>query len=112
VKHLKVAIYEIRGVGNFLEILEQTHRGSDFGWTCEEFNSSRGVCLRSRNHPEATETALYVRGNSKSMDNVAIRIKQPIADIIQAVREYNKAFQDLAPTSVEIGPAVKMTIIE
>jgi hypothetical protein len=111
-KHLKVALYGIEGLGTFLKVLEQTHRGDEFGENGENgFMASNGLCLISFEHPEKTSGRLYVWGSDRKKDDFIIHIRSNVDEVVQAINEYNEHFKDPAPVEGAKVPTVKVMIV-
>lgn len=110
-KHLKIAVI-ITPVSNAIQILEQTHKGAEFGKDGESFTASNGLRLVSWLTAEFDKTVydtLFVRGsinsNSEAKKIVPVETMADIKRIIEAVKEYNDYFrgeEDVKPCSIEI----------
>lgn len=98
-KHLKIAVISTP-ITNAIQILDQTHRGKDFGpinVACgSQFVASNGITLCSDASPEFSQSAmtLYVRGEYEDSDDAFIPINklEDLDKIIDAVMEYNSYF--------------------
>ncbi len=79
-----------------LEILEQTHRGSDFGYDGETIFYHQGIKLCSETYPAIYDgSELYLRGHETTKDFMRIRIASSLwPRIKEAVEEYNRAFSE------------------
>lgn len=80
-----------------VSVIEQSHRGGNFGAASTSFIASNGVRITSLGYPsisiDAFRTELYVRGDGTAADNREILV--PVAKlpaIEAAVAEYNKKF--------------------
>ena len=71
-------------------IVEQSHRGSEFGDGVPYFSASNGIELTSSGHPEIGYQTLYVRGSSWNEDNKTVKADGALFRRIQAaIQEYN-----------------------
>jgi hypothetical protein len=105
-KHIKIEAEEIAN-GYVVTIVEQTHRGSDFGVRGnEDWKAPNGLVLASAGYPAAIvedEQLLYfyVRGSSVPTDFYRVHLSEPhFAKLRAAVEAYNKAFEGPAPPAV------------
>jgi hypothetical protein len=79
-----------------LQIVEQSHRGKEFGYNgSNEFTSKNGITIRSIDIPwcEQNSDTLYVRGASTDYDNDTMHVyPEYVPKILAAVDEYNAYF--------------------
>ena len=107
-KHLKIAVI-ITPVSNAIQILEQTHKGAEFGKDGTSFTATNGLRLASIIAPilNPSENVLYVRGTDSGSDAkiAPVETMADIKRIIEAVKEYNNYFlgeEGGKPCSIEI----------
>lgn len=98
-KHIKVKYIEIPEMQIVvLQVIEQTHRGKDFGNSRCYYTAPNGVTLYSVCQPEVIIKSpdgcvchLYVRGTAISHDNAPIPVPIEYWDCIKrAIRSYNE----------------------
>ena len=104
-KHLKIEVLTTAW-GKILRIVEQTHRGKEFGRDGQEsFTASNGFLLQSYCFPEGggAGESLLVRGSSvkEDMKIVVVRSDEWLERCCEALREYNRIFFEEVP-KVEI----------
>jgi hypothetical protein len=87
-------ILQIVKKGNYLQIIQQSHRGRSFGNDGNEFMASNGYYLSSDSYPYMYDARLCVRGVTRSKDNDLIPIIESCLDQLrQAVAEYNNILE-------------------
>ena len=95
-KHIKIEVLRTKWGNKVLRIVEQTHRGVDFGIDSDGVFEHNGFSLRSSEYPSALPTmdALYVRGSSKEDDNrvVCVPSEEWLNALRDAVKAYNRFF--------------------
>jgi len=99
-KHLKLEVKTVKGWGKLLRVVEQTHRGKDFGdseggykFISGEFTliSAISVALISAISVALVGNCLYVRGEVTENDNdcVVVPSEEWLEQCRKAVRAYN-----------------------
>lgn len=92
--------------GTYLEIVEQTHRRSEFSHKDNIFVAKNGIKLRSESFPENAlkrEKTFYVRGDDAYEDGALKATPTEAALVFEAVAEYNDVFS--APP-INVGPHI------
>jgi len=75
------------------QIIEQSHRGSNFGDESSDFSASNGIVLASSLFPQIGYTAFYVRGTNHDEDDKILKTTSKTFERIQfAIQEYNNFF--------------------
>lgn len=94
-------VLRIVTLGNqqFLQVVNQSYTGLQFGILGSSFQASNGFNLRSSVSPAIERDSLYVRGSNSNMDTDVmplncmspINAEKYIERLTQAVKEYNLA---------------------
>ena len=81
----------------YIKIVEQTHKGSEFGINGNEFEHN-GFTIVSSDNPELLSDTLYVRGydsgNDLKLVDSSIYSKHIIKKIREAIKAYNEYFSN------------------
>jgi len=94
-KYLHYEIISQNKTHTTFRIIDQSHRGKEFGMDIYYFKSSNSLYLQSVDFPDgnATKTSIFVRGNNVVKDNTCIKILNAKFRKFQlAVQEYNDFF--------------------
>lgn len=87
-----------------VEIIEQTHRESEFGFKSgsNSFVASNGFVLASVAVPEVRSDMLYVRGSNNDKDSVVmcVRSEELMSKLRIAVSEYNNYTEPKMPIEI------------
>ena len=111
-KHIKIEVKDLgEGWGKVLKIVEQTHRGHNFGisgnsYTYKNFTITSLSCISCR-----SSNYFYVRGSNKDKDNNFIRVpsEECLQDLRETVRAYNTEFtdkKDIKPIFIKDGTEI------
>ena len=95
-KHIKVVIFPVDSDTDGLVILEQTHRGLDFGGDGgRAWEAPYGFRLESGLVPDYSNAhkLLFMQGSEPRMDRIAVFFPSVMRDVItKAITAYNKHF--------------------
>ena len=99
-KHIKIEVKDLgKEWGKVLRIVEQTHRGYNFGDCNVTSFLHNDFGLYSVAIPSSIDPdILYVRGDNKTKDNLMICVPSEkwLQKVRETVRAYNKYFKDKA----------------
>ena len=96
-KHIKIEAKKA-GIGYDIRVIEQTHKGEDFGNGVDHFEASNRFTLYSISYPMvgSSENCLFLQGMMSSSDNNVLYVtKDYLEKITQAVKEYNETYKAL-----------------
>ena len=108
-KHIKIEVLKTKWGNKVLRIVEQTHRGNDFGVDDCEFEHN-GFYLRSGEYPEIHLDGLYVRGDDERGDNwiLCVRSEEWLSALRDAVKAYNHYFVDYPQEGSQEGENIEI----